>query len=158
MARLVNASPRLGLISSAFSAASRAFSAASSLSTLSASFWALLAALRAASTTFWALMEASAASAEIEGRSYGGGVLELEPTEAEKLLMPAKLGPAMSIQEADRLVREDRLADVLEENNRLVLMGQMGLSRNDCRLLQTVWEKMRDRRLGRRRAKRTPGK
>ena len=100
----------------------------------------------------------TAASAEIEGRSYGGGVLELEPTEAEKLLMPAKLGPAMSIQEADRLVREDRLADVLEENNRLVLMGQMGLSRNDCRLLQTVWEKMRDRRLGRRRAKRTPGK
>jgi len=35
----------------------------------------------------------TAASAEIEGRSYGGGVLELEPTEAERLLMPAKLGP-----------------------------------------------------------------
>jgi adenine-specific DNA-methyltransferase len=33
----------------------------------------------------------SAASAEIEGRSYGGGVLELEPTEAERLLMPAIL-------------------------------------------------------------------
>lgn len=95
----------------------------------------------------------TAASAEIEGRSYGGGVLELEPTEAEKLLMPATLGPAMSIQDADRLVRQDRLSDVLEENNRVVLMGQMGLSRNDCRLLQTIWEKMRDRRLGRRRAK-----
>ena len=35
----------------------------------------------------------TAASAEIEGRSHGGGVLELEPTEAERLLMPAKLGP-----------------------------------------------------------------
>ena len=34
----------------------------------------------------------TAASAEIDGRSYGGGVLELEPTEAERLLVPAKLG------------------------------------------------------------------
>lgn len=95
----------------------------------------------------------TAASAEIEGRSYGGGVLELEPTEAERLLMPAKLGPAMSLLEADRLVRQDRLSDVLEENSRTVLMGQMGLSRNDCRMLQTIWEKMRDRRLSRRRVK-----
>ena len=98
----------------------------------------------------------TAASAEIEGRSYGGGVLELEPTEAEKLLMPAALAPAMSIQDADRLIREDRLSHVLEENNRFVLIGQMGLSQSDCRLLQTIWEKMRDRRLGRRRAKRVP--
>jgi adenine-specific DNA methylase len=94
----------------------------------------------------------TAASAEIEGRSYGGGVLELEPTEAERLLMPAKLGPAMSLQDADKLVRQDRLSDVLEANSRSVLMGQMGLSRDDCRMLQTIWEKMRDRRLGRRRS------
>src|SRR5262249_4058569 len=33
----------------------------------------------------------TAASAEIEGRSYGGGVLELEPNEAERLLMPKSL-------------------------------------------------------------------
>ena len=97
----------------------------------------------------------TAASAEIEGRSYGGGVLELEPTEAERLLMPATLGLAMSLQEANRLVRQDRLSDVLEENNRAVLMGQMGLSRGDCRMLQTIWEKMRDRRLGRRRSAKT---
>ena len=100
----------------------------------------------------------TAASAEIEGRSYGGGVLELEPTEAERLLMPAKLGPAMSLQEADRLVRQDRLSDVLEENNRAVLMGQMGLSRGDCRMLQMIWEKMRNRRLGRRRVAKAPAR
>ena len=92
----------------------------------------------------------TAASAEIEGRSYGGGVLELEPTEAERLLMPAKLGPAMSLQEADRLVRQGRLSDVLEENSRAVLMEHMGLSRSDCRMLQVIWEKMRERRLTRR--------
>lgn len=93
----------------------------------------------------------TAASAEIEGRSYGGGVLELEPTEAEKLLMPAALTAALPLSECDRLVREDRLDEVLRENDRLVLMGQMGLSRRDCQMLRGVWEKMRDRRLARRR-------
>lgn len=96
----------------------------------------------------------TAASAEIEGRSYGGGVLELEPTEAERLLMPAKLGPALPLQECDRMIRQGRLDGVLEENNRLVLMGQMGLSRSDCRMLQDIWEKMRNRRLARRRSAR----
>ena len=55
----------------------------------------------------------TAASAEIEGRSYGGGVLELEPTEAERLLMPAKLNGAMPLTEVDQLVRAGRLDSVL---------------------------------------------
>ncbi|MCR9194546.1 MAG: N-6 DNA methylase [Hyphomonas sp.] len=93
----------------------------------------------------------TAASAEIEGRSYGGGVLELEPTEAERLMMPAELGSALPLKDCDRLVRDGRLDEVLAENDRLVLMGTMGLSRSDCRMLRNVWEKMRDRRLARRR-------
>jgi adenine-specific DNA methylase len=93
----------------------------------------------------------TAASAEIEGRSYGGGVLELEPTEAERLLMPAILNGAMPLAEADRLTRAGRLDDVLEENARIVLMGHMGLSKADCHMLRDIWTKMRDRRMARRR-------
>lgn len=93
----------------------------------------------------------TAASAEIEGRSYGGGVLELEPTEAERLLMPATLNGAMPLAECDRLTRAGRLDDVLEENARIVLMGHMGLSQADCHLLRDIWTKMRDRRMARRR-------
>lgn len=93
----------------------------------------------------------TAASAEIEGRSYGGGVLELEPTEAERLLMPAQLNGAMPLAECDRLTRAGRLDDVLEENARIVLMGHMGLSQADCHLLRDIWAKMRDRRMARRR-------
>jgi len=96
----------------------------------------------------------TAASAEIEGRSYGGGVLELEPTEAGRLLVPSVLESALPLDETDRLVREGRLDDVLLENDRLVLMDQMGLSRGDCKMLRCIWEKMRDRRLARRRAAR----
>lgn len=96
----------------------------------------------------------TAASAEIEGRSYGGGVLELEPTEAERLLVPVRLGAAMPIEESDRLIRAGRLTDVLAENDRLVLQEGLGLSASDCVLLRGIWIKMRDRRGARRRGTR----
>lgn len=96
----------------------------------------------------------TAASAEIEGRSYGGGVLELEPTEAERLLMPAKLTAALPLDECDRLIRDGKLNVVLDENDRLILKQAMGLSAAECRTLRGVWEKMRDRRLARRRTAR----
>jgi len=94
----------------------------------------------------------TAASAEIEGRSYGGGVLELEPTEAERLLMPATLSGAMPLVDADKLIRNGKLDSVLEENGRMVLMQHMGLSVKECNVLREIWVKMRDRRLARRRS------
>jgi adenine-specific DNA-methyltransferase len=90
------------------------------------------------------------ASAEIEGRSYGGGVLELEPTEAERLLLPAALEGALPVEEADGLIRKGKLQQVLDENSRLVLMP-MGLTAGDCAMLSEIWLKMRDRRNARRR-------
>jgi len=101
----------------------------------------------------------TAACAEIEGRSYGGGVLELEPTEAERLLMPALLAAALPLAECDRLVRAGRLGEALAENDRLVLAGQLGLSRADRIALREIWVKMRDRRIARRRrrVRRPPG-
>jgi len=99
----------------------------------------------------------TAASAEIEGRSYGGGVLELEPTEAERLLVPARLAPALPLAECDRLVRAGKLGQALDENDRLVLGGQLGLSRTDCATLREIWVKMRDRRIARRRIRRPAG-
>jgi adenine-specific DNA-methyltransferase len=91
----------------------------------------------------------TAASAEIEGRSYGGGVLELEPTEAERLLMPAKLGRGLSLEETDSLVRAGRLDAVLVENAKLILRDVIGLTTAECRALKGIWEKMRDRRMAR---------
>jgi adenine-specific DNA-methyltransferase len=98
----------------------------------------------------------TAASAEIEGRSYGGGVLELEPTEAERLLMPARLNGAVPLADADRLIRAGRLDDVLEENARIVLSSHMGLSASECGVLRDIWIKMRNRRMARRKSIRKP--
>lgn len=98
----------------------------------------------------------TAASAEIEGRSYGGGVLELEPTEAERLLMPAVLNGALPLSECDRLTRAGKLDEVLEQNARIVLMKHMGLSKAECMMLRDIWFKMRDRRMGRKKGGRRP--
>jgi adenine-specific DNA-methyltransferase len=92
----------------------------------------------------------TAASAEIEGRSYGGGVLELEPTEAERLLLPKELRQGVPVEEVDRLVRAGKLAEVLKENDRLILQ-EVGLSATECATLRQIWEKMHQRRRSRKR-------
>ncbi|HNG04640.1 MAG TPA: Eco57I restriction-modification methylase domain-containing protein [Nitrospira sp.] len=91
----------------------------------------------------------TAASAEIEGRSYGGGVLELEPTEAERLLVPHELNHALPLEEADIFIRSKGMDGLLEENARRVLVGGMGLSKGDVTMLKAIWDKMRQRRFAR---------
>jgi adenine-specific DNA methylase len=91
----------------------------------------------------------TAASAEIEGRSYGGGVLELEPTEAERLLVPSVLGGGLPVEECDRLIRHGRIQELLEENDKLILGKKLGLSKPEFTMLREIWEKMRNRRMSR---------
>jgi adenine-specific DNA-methyltransferase len=95
----------------------------------------------------------TAASAEIEGRSYGGGVLELEPTEAERLLVPSTLGHALSLAEADSVIRAKGMEALLEENARMVLRDGLGLSQRDVKMLKAIWDKMRQRRFSRGKSK-----
>ena len=97
----------------------------------------------------------TAASAEIEGRSYGGGVLELEPTEAERLLMPADLKYAMPIADCDNCVRSGSLDALLVENSEKILVDGLGLTADDCGRLREIWIKLRDRRNNRRRQRAT---
>lgn len=95
----------------------------------------------------------TAASAEIEGRSYGGGVLELEPTEAERLLTPKQLTEGLPIEEIDQLIRAGKIQEMLEQNDKRILVDGLGLSKNDCTRLKDIWAKMRDRRKSRSRRK-----
>lgn len=48
----------------------------------------------------------TALSAELEGRHYGGGVLELVPSEIEKLLLPLPSKANVSLKELDKKVRD----------------------------------------------------
>jgi adenine-specific DNA-methyltransferase len=90
-------------------------------------------------------------SVELVGRSYGGGVLKLEPTEAEAALLPTvgqRLAPRL--REIDDLLRRGSLDQVLRLIDPLVL-GSEGLGLEDAQIarLRAGGEKLRSRRRAR---------
>jgi adenine-specific DNA-methyltransferase len=89
------------------------------------------------------------AFSEIIGRSYGGGVLELEPNEAEKLPLPLMCADSLDINELDRLLREGNISAVLDITDEVLLRQAMGLSIEETRMLRNIWQKLRDRRVNR---------
>ena len=89
------------------------------------------------------------AFSEVTGRSYGGGVLELEPNEAEKLPLPLIGADALNLNELDRLLREGDIYRVLDITDEVLLKNGMGLSTQETRMLRAIWQKLRDRRVNR---------
>jgi adenine-specific DNA-methyltransferase len=87
----------------------------------------------------------TALSAELEGRHYGGGVIELVPSEIEKLLIPLPKALRPSIQQLDGLVRVSSAQAVLRLQSRCVL-GDLGVSRPDQQQLLAAWLRLKNRR------------
>jgi adenine-specific DNA methylase len=95
------------------------------------------------------------AMAEILGRSYGGGVLELEPSEAESLPVPnPDLVPDWLVAEVDRLVRDGDIVAALDLVDTTVLIGKIGFEPEAVARSRSAWERLRDRRTGRKASKR----
>lgn len=90
------------------------------------------------------------AFAEIRGRSYGGGVLELEPKEAEGLPFPKPTSVELTVDDLDVLLRSKGLEETLAEVDRHVL-GPAGLSARDIEVLRDIWRKLSSRRMNRKR-------
>jgi hypothetical protein len=88
-------------------------------------------------------------SAELIGRSYGGGVLKLEPTEAEALLLPPLGGVQEHLREVDALLREQDLEAVLDLVDPLVLGDGLGLRPAEIKALRSGAERLRERRKAR---------
>lgn len=86
-------------------------------------------------------------TAEIEGRHYGGGVLELVPSEIERLLLPVIAPDRGELAEADlRFRRAQDHAAFLREQDACIL-GRIGLGGPESETLHRAWLKLRDRRL-----------
>ncbi|HEX5252581.1 MAG TPA: class I SAM-dependent methyltransferase [Mycobacterium sp.] len=87
------------------------------------------------------------AFAEIMGRSYGGGVLELEPREAEQLpIPPPAYADAELACDVDLLLKANEVEKALDVVDRRVLIDGLGLPAGavaDCR---AAWASLRDRR------------
>jgi adenine-specific DNA methylase len=84
--------------------------------------------------------------AELEGRHYGGGVLELVPSEIERLLVPKGIECAAALRDLDRRFRANaRPEDILREQDEAVLQAA-GISAQDRARFHSAWDRLRKRR------------
>ena len=88
--------------------------------------------------------------AEVCGRSYGGGVLELEPREAERLLVPYRFAAGIDVEYIDRRLRAGDLEGALDHGDRALLKDGCGFSDRDVKRARAAWNRLRSRRHRRR--------
>jgi len=89
----------------------------------------------------------TALTAELEGRHYGGGVLELVPSEIERLVIPAVEPRAGRLADLDRRIRSHEEADqILVEQDEVVLRA-VGLGQHEREVIHQAWSRLRHRRL-----------
>lgn len=87
----------------------------------------------------------TALTAELEGRHYGGGVLELVPSEIERLAIPIPQDVNINLDNLDASIRNEK-ADVFLERQGNVLLGALGLNKAQQSVLLEGWGLLRDRR------------
>src|SRR5204862_6307800 len=77
-------------------------------------------------------------SAEIEGHAMGGGLLKLEPSEAERVLvaLPGASLPDDPLEPLDALTRHGRPGTAQATVDRMILRNRIGLTESECRLLR----------------------
>ena len=97
----------------------------------------------------------SFAFAELCGRSYGGGVLEILPGEMGNILLPKVENISPKLREKllvkiDLIVRNNEDIEMaLEAVDKELLVGVLGIDAQICCKFRAIWKKMQRRRLGR---------
>lgn len=91
--------------------------------------------------------------AELVGRSYGGGILKLEPREADKLPLPSPETLQRVSSKLQKLrsqigspFRNGELLEVVERVDQIVLTGHLGLRSKDLRSLRQARQALFERR------------
>lgn len=92
----------------------------------------------------------SLAFTEVCGRSHGGGVLELMPNEAERVILPYHKDNEVLLLQIDKLIRnKSDIEDILKITNQIILKEHYGLSQKEIKLAHNIWKKLSYRRLNR---------
>ena len=88
----------------------------------------------------------TALTAEMEGRHYGGGVLEMVPSEIEKLLIPIVDIKKINIANLNKRISSSIDPDELFiEQDQIILMAA-GLTETECSIIHQAWVHIRSRR------------
>lgn len=92
----------------------------------------------------------SLAFSEISGRSHGGGVLELMPSEAEDILVPYDARNAELLPYVEESIRsKSSFEELLKTMDKALLKDRLGLSEHEIKVLNSIWIKLLNRRLNR---------
>ena len=92
----------------------------------------------------------SFAFAEILGRNFGGGVLELMPSEVGGIYLPYREENEMIFEQLDKMLREKTPADkMLDYTDEVLLRQGMGFSEREVKMSRSIWHKLMGRRLRR---------
>lgn len=85
-------------------------------------------------------------TAEIEGRHYGGGVLELVPSEIRKLVVPLVQADVEKVYELDKDFRGTKNPEEILENQNRTILKELGFSNSQGATLHDAWSRLRLRR------------
>ncbi len=88
----------------------------------------------------------TAITAELEGRSYGGGVLELVPSEIEKIYIPLPESLDYDISELNKDIKAGNLEWVLKSQGDKIFKA-LGFTQEESDKLFNIWQKLKGRRL-----------
>ena len=103
---------------------------------------------RARDLTFSFLNSLTFLCAELGGRHYGGGVLELVPSEIEKLLIPLQPIEERTFTRIDTMIRQRASLDELLAVTDPLILGQgLGLSGPEIQTIQVAHRRLLKRRL-----------
>ena len=91
-------------------------------------------------------------SCELEGRNYGGGVLELVPGEIRKLKVPMYNCSKDEFNHLDSLFRQNKDIDTILDYTDEILLSS--LSKRDRKKIRKCWRKLQNRRSVRGKSKR----
>lgn len=92
----------------------------------------------------------SFAFAEILGRNFGGGVLELMPSEVGGIYLPYRKENEIIFEQLDKMLREKTPVDkMLDYTDEVLLRQGMGFSEREVKMSRSIWHKLMGRRLSR---------
>ena len=77
-------------------------------------------------------------------------MLELMPNEVEEIFLPYKKDHDDLLEKIDQMMRDKKSIDeILSFTNEVILKKGFGFSKKEITLANSIWKKLRDRRLNR---------